>query len=472
MISDIGTFKFIIVRYVALLANSSRSLLIASIFGPSIFGVYSLLILAQQQMSMAALGIREAVSIELAGEDIQGEKFREVVNSALAVSFGVGSILIIGAFLVYELRYALSEINSILEYSYLVMLLASVSITSEILYNVCRVLEKFGRIALCELLYAFGCLGFVLLNIFGGFSLQTLLLSFLSINVVIVIILLGAIRNLIILRLNFDRILDLVRVGAPLMLLNVSTILLTSSGNYLVATYGDKIDSGLYNFAYGISLLFLLCINTVIWVKFSSVIGAFKIEKSARQIRMLIDKLRIAIVFTAILFLFGSLLYPIATELWFSAYTNSSLVFIGLLVSGYFLIAGFPENLLLLAVGRRDVLLRLSLISLSVSIGFFFVAQATQLFDEIKLSSVISMLIGCGIMFVLTVCSAAKYKGIGIWQDIGYVGVVFVMSGMIFSAWVFDLQVAIHVIALIGLVFFNLDKIMAIKRSIVFTRES
>jgi len=459
MISNSATIKFILVRYIGLIANSSRSLLIASVSGPAIFGIYSILTLAQQQISMSALGMREAVSIELAGEDTQGAKFDEIFNSALVMTFTIGVLLGCISWLFYGFRSELGNINAALGLSYLALLIASVSIITEVLYNVCRVLEKFTSVATCELLYAFGCLAVALFHVFSKQSLEDLFVGFFYVNLSVMLVLLYSVRRYISANFRWERTLFLVGVGVPLMALNVFTVLLTSSGNYLVAAFGSQLESGQYNFAYGISVLFMTGMNTVVWVKFSSAIGEFK-ENTDHHIRQIIvGKLRDLVLMAAGLFLISTLLFPVLREMWFPEYGDTNVTFASLMAVGFLLLASFPENLLLLAEARRGELIFFSFSSLSITLISFFAIESIGLFSDIKLSAASSLVIGASTMFVLTVLGSAKYRNCPKLEDASYVTWVIFLSILVACSWFFNIQIIVHLIILIGLVTCNISKL-------------
>ena len=467
MISNVDTIKFIVVRYIGLIANSSRSLLIASVSGPAIFGIYSILTLAQQQISMSALGMREAVSIELAGEDPQSIKFDEVFNSALVLTFTVGVLLGFISWLFYGFRSELGIVNAALGLAYLSLLIASISIITEVLYNVCRVLGKFTSVAICELLYAFGCLGVALFHVFSKQSLEELFFGFLYVNLSVMLVLLYSVRHYISANFRWERTLFLVGVGVPLMSLNVFTVLLTSSGNYLVAAFGSPLASGQYNFAYGISVLFMTGMNTVVWVKFSSAIGEFK-ENADHNIRQIIvGKLRDLVLMAAGLFLISMLLFPFLHEMWFPEYGDTNVTFALLMAVGFLLLASFPENLLLLAEARRAELIFFSLSSLSITLLSFFVTESFGLFSDIKVSAASSLVIGASTMLLLTVLGSARYRNCKKMEDASYVTWIIFLSILVACSWFFHIQSAIHIIILIGLATYNIKKLRELTKYVI-----
>ena len=86
--------KFVAIKYLSLALNASRSLVLAALLGPQSFGVLGTLIVVQQYLSYAALGMREGITVRLAqGGSNPANVLR---SSALAWGLSVGLVIVIG----------------------------------------------------------------------------------------------------------------------------------------------------------------------------------------------------------------------------------------------------------------------------------------------------------------------------------------------------------------------------------------
>ena len=74
--------SFSTVRYISFFMFMLRGFLVASVLGPEAFGLYSIVIILQQQFSLFGLGVRESVSLQLANPSLNNERFAEISVSA------------------------------------------------------------------------------------------------------------------------------------------------------------------------------------------------------------------------------------------------------------------------------------------------------------------------------------------------------------------------------------------------------
>jgi hypothetical protein len=73
---------FSTVRYFSFFILMLRGFMVASILGPKAFGLYSIVIILQQQFSIFGLGVRESVSLQLANSSSNDERFAEISVTA------------------------------------------------------------------------------------------------------------------------------------------------------------------------------------------------------------------------------------------------------------------------------------------------------------------------------------------------------------------------------------------------------
>ena len=92
-IDDKETFGFTVLHYLTLFLHVLRGLFLAKYLGASVFGLYGLIVLAQQQLSASALGMREAITLKLSGIDENNLIFPKYIKSALSFTLFIGVIL-------------------------------------------------------------------------------------------------------------------------------------------------------------------------------------------------------------------------------------------------------------------------------------------------------------------------------------------------------------------------------------------
>lgn len=136
---------FVAIKYVGLALNASRSLVLAALLGPQSFGVLGTLVVVQQYLSYAALGMREALTVRLARP---GTLSADVLrSSALAWGFGVGLAIVV-ALLAHD------RIVQPSDHAWLwVGVIALLSIVNEILINIHRDQHRLVKVALLEVAY-------------------------------------------------------------------------------------------------------------------------------------------------------------------------------------------------------------------------------------------------------------------------------------------------------------------------------
>jgi len=147
--------SFLFLKYISLALNAARSLILAAALGPASYGVLGTLVVAQQYMSYAALGMREGLTVRLA-QPLGDVSAAQVHSSALAWGLGVGlavlgTICAIDTF-VHPLGAAWRWVGVV----------ALLSISNEILININRDQGRLPRVALLEIAYNLAPLACVL----------------------------------------------------------------------------------------------------------------------------------------------------------------------------------------------------------------------------------------------------------------------------------------------------------------------
>lgn len=139
--------KFLFIKYLSLGLNAARSLILAAVLGPASYGFFGTLIVVQQYLSYAALGMREGLTVRLAQPAIARETAVEIQSSGLAWGAFAGLCVIASLFAIDRLVRPLAT-----EWLW-VGLIALLSIVNEILINISRDRGDLAKVAILELVY-------------------------------------------------------------------------------------------------------------------------------------------------------------------------------------------------------------------------------------------------------------------------------------------------------------------------------
>ena len=164
-ISNKNTFYFSLIHYFVLALHICRGLFLAKYLGATGFGLYGLVLLAQQQISASALGMREAITLKLSGEDEQSKDYISTINSALIFTIFVGFLLLISGFISFFEKERLSNVHPIGEYLYFICFHGVFSISSEVIRNILRIKGKILYVGVIDLIYGLSIICWALIVI-------------------------------------------------------------------------------------------------------------------------------------------------------------------------------------------------------------------------------------------------------------------------------------------------------------------
>jgi hypothetical protein len=138
---------FVFLKSLSLALNGARGVTLAAILGPESYGAFGTLIVIQQYLSYAALGMREGVTIKLARASGSQPDIAAIYSSSLSWGAGAG-LLCLGVMTVLAFTGGAAE-----RYLHWVGLISALSIVNEILININRHENKLRKIAMVELVY-------------------------------------------------------------------------------------------------------------------------------------------------------------------------------------------------------------------------------------------------------------------------------------------------------------------------------
>jgi len=249
---------FLVVKYTSLGLTSIRALLLASLLGPVSYGVLGTLVLAQQNLSYVALGVREGLTVQLAhahGDDAQALR---ISSAALLWAWCVGAVILVGAVVLAMLTRA-GNVNWIW-----VGVISALSITNEMLININRDRNRIVRVALLEVVFNAVPLGAALI-----------LMHHVTVTVVLMAMAGGLLASVLLYfiggpgfswsELRIENIRSLVTMGIPLALLSFVTTAIASAFVFSASALHLGNTVGQLVFGNSLTTIILFGLNMVAW---------------------------------------------------------------------------------------------------------------------------------------------------------------------------------------------------------------
>jgi len=424
-ITDKETLFYSILHYLVLGLHIFRGLFLAKYLGAVVFGVYGFIILAQQQISASALGMREATLIELSGLDENKPSFNKIFTSALFFTSIIGALLFILGVVAFFNKENLKAFHPVGEYLYLISFHGVLSISNEVMMNVLRVKGKILYLGFIEVFYGLSIIFWALFIIFFDKSLSVFFQLSLLTNFIVFIIYLFLLRGNLNKKIELLKIFELIKLGVPLLILNVATILMISSGQWIVGFKDSLLQLGIFTFAVSLATVVNYGIGSLTWIYLSPLIAEYKESAPPR-----ISKLALTIrenLFTAFLLLSSAaiIFYFTIIEYFFSEYSSSLFVFLMIFFSQFIQLFCYPDNTLLLAKKKISqvsiicILTTALIYSLGTNFYYFSEIGNTFYLSNIELIS-IAILFGNFIYMLSIFYLANKYKTNSYFVDIKF----------------------------------------------------
>ena len=349
----INSIRFVGLRYGTLFINAARGFYLASTLGPKSYGIYALVILAYQQLSVLGFGLREGITLKLSGISKKDKIFTDTLSNILSFTFIISLILIFSSFALYYFRAELGSIHEAMYYSSIVFQIASVTINCEILANTQRILGKVLRVGQVEFSYSILCL----LSIFFvnqlGLGLEYLFYFILAINFCVMSFYFSLVSKLFKPSIKKNILKPLLRSSFPLLVLNTLLLLMQTLGQWFVGSYSNSIEIGIYSFGASLAIVAGNGISSIAWAYFSEVMGVIKNSTDLNKISNYLMKIRKYIEFLFyITASISGLAIHIFLEIFFPNYLGADQIFIPLMFSVLFQSVIFADTALLMSKGK------------------------------------------------------------------------------------------------------------------------
>lgn len=279
--------NFVAIKFFALALSTTRSLLLAALLGPKSYGLFGTLILFQQFLSFAALGMREGVTVRLARAHDSPVGVLSVYGTALSWGAGAGLVVLI------TLSIAHLFVDGSGSYLGWVGAISMLSILNEILININRNQNNLNKIALLEVVYNTVPLG-VALWLWDDLSIVPILGALAAGLLINVTIYLATLPRTRVQHIQWHVAKQLLAIGFPLATLSAVTLLVNSI--YVVLANRMKLGDtlGLIVFANTTCTMVLFALNTVAWAATARSMHHLYAEQSSQSERFRAERLRTA----------------------------------------------------------------------------------------------------------------------------------------------------------------------------------
>lgn len=265
--------SFSTVRYISFFMLTFRGFLVARVLGPEAFGLYSIVIILQQQFSLFGLGVRESVSLQLANPSLNNERFLEI--SVSAFWFTVLIILILN--LISVMMSGLDNIWNFETYNlYMALKLASFTIATEILASISRARGMLGTVMIAEFSYATLSL-FIFWIVSQNLPLaDSFLYALLICNIVVFCYYITMHRGLFQkTSFSFADAKQLIVLGIPILIQNTCVVFLYSAGHYYLTLFADVRQLSIYSFSFSLAIAAQIGAQSILWAKFFEMLSFF-----------------------------------------------------------------------------------------------------------------------------------------------------------------------------------------------------
>ena len=434
---------FSTIRYFSFFVLMLRGFMVASILGPEAFGLYSIVIILQQQFSIFGLGVRESVSLQLSNSSLNDELFAKISFAAFLFTITV-------IFVLNLISGIMSELGNIWDYEVynlqIALKLAAFTIGIEILANIARARGMLGTVMIADFGYA--ALSLLIFWIVGQifFSVDAFLYALLATNIIVFCYYVIMHKDLFSsASYSFADAKQLVALGAPILIQNTCAIFLCSAGHYYLTLSEDVEQLGIYSFAFSLALVGQLGVQSVLWAKFSEMLTLFGNDDDSVEAKNLVSSYASQVANASLAFLVLSviaikLFLDVFVSQFFPEYILSVPVVVIVFMALYWPILAVSEATVLLAKKRFSLLYMSSGAGIFVLVLFLMIyGFNSDVLSGFGLANVAAVVI-CGANFIFY-CMLKFHGGralghtmvASLADTIKTVALVFILTGCYYS---------------------------------------
>jgi O-antigen/teichoic acid export membrane protein len=228
--------------------------------------------MVQWYLLCTGLGLNYAINVELSTQqEISEAKSSEKISTAVILTAVIGFTLILVGTIVTTSNIHIFDKYLFYKYALILGCITCTNLIQQLLINVYRYYKKLFRIAFVEL---FGAIIILLIALtYRKLELlNAVLLGLLGVGVVSIIVLLVRAPFKISFKVDFREARSLLKVGVPLLIYNVSYVMMTIISQTIISIFYSVEMMGYYTLANNIAMVILLGLNSISWIIYPDIL--------------------------------------------------------------------------------------------------------------------------------------------------------------------------------------------------------
>lgn len=365
---------YLLNKYISYALLFFRGLILAKFLGPYYFGIWGFISLTLQYLSYTSLGINYAVTVKLSIDEKRNTLDGSYVSNAI-----ISTILFSALFIIVAITIKVTDIDLFPKYDFLNYLVVVSLITifanlQQVLINILRVYKKLLPIAIVE------CVSAIILASSALIFRDNQLINF-QLHTMLVVDVIGSIFLLIMspvklqFRLNKKIVVDMLKLGIPLLIYNLSFYLISISVRTVVsANYSVEI-LGYFTLANSISNATLLGLQSVAWAVYPEVLAKFSTSNDINAVQNRINLVNTFYNLSCFLSIFLIIALLPLVFIFLPKYLSSMPIINVMLISQAILLSSYGYNALAVSRKKQNEVAKIGIFTVVfVTIGSVLVA--------------------------------------------------------------------------------------------------
>ena len=387
------SFIFTAVKYVTLVLNFLRSILIASVLGPETLGQYALIILILEYLNYSNLGVffsmNREVSISL-DKDHKKKYIQEVINNSVSFALLISLIMAIAIFCL-NLTTELYLPKIVLDYLPHIIVIMVLFQLKTFFLTYFRLFDKYLHINLLEIFSTTIVLTLIYSSIYE-YGIDGILMSTIFGNFIVMIFMLTVFKEFKF-SINLQTLRPLVIAGIPMLFFNLLVTLMIGIDRIAIASVMSTSTNalGIYHFGYLFSMGIFTAFNAIAFLFIPKFFKQYYSEdKISDDVEMIINQTSLTEIIVIFLSIVGIFSVPVFVTFFLPEYVASIKVTQLLLftyiinataffASTHLLANNHQLKIMPLIVGIVIASYLLNLYVLEIGLGLYGVALASSL---------------------------------------------------------------------------------------------
>lgn len=323
------SFSYVLTKYIVVIINFIRSLVVASALGPKNLGEYAFIVILLEYLNYSNLGIFHAMNKEVSinlGKDERKLYINNIINSSF--SFQIINSFLVGIF--FLIFYYLQEIglfeNNAFDSKYLIyiFILGVLYQLKSFAFVYLRFFDRFSGIVRIELFSS--VITFIGIYFFvERFLIDAILVSSIIGNIIVIFPTILRINNLKFF-IDFNLLKQLLLLAVQLLFFNFLVLLTTSIDRLMISQFfsSDKSALGIFHFGYLLSFGVMTAFNSVIFLLVPKALRQFNSKN--QDIDLMIRQTKLVENILVIIAVIAICIFPIFIEIFMPQYLKSIII--------------------------------------------------------------------------------------------------------------------------------------------------